>query len=131
MKTVELITSVLLLSSLCISATQADSVQSSSRRHRLMPVPANVAFHTGRLKIDSSFTVLVKGHSDARLEGVIHRVSRRLEGRTGFEFPRAAGADLQSATLLIQCDGPGKPVPSVEEDESYSLDVSDKQAVLK
>src|SRR5215510_9073631 len=131
MKTVELITTLLLLCSLCLSATQSDSGGSGSRQHRLMPVPASVAFHTGRLKIDSSFTALVKGHSDARLEAAINRISRRLEGRTGFEFSRAAVSDPESANLLIQCSGPGKPVPSLGEDESYSFDVSDKQAVLK
>src|SRR5215813_341184 len=131
MKTIEPIIALLLLCSVCISATQSDSTRSSSRKHRLMPVPAAVEFRAGRLKIDASFTVLVKGHSDARLEGAIYRASRRLEGRTGLEFSRAAGTDAQSATLLIQCDGPGKPVPSVDEDEAYSLDVSEKQAVLK
>ena len=131
MKTIELITTLLLLGSICISVPQSETNGSSTRQHRLMPVPANLAFHTGRLKIDSSFSVLVKGHSDARLEAAIHRVARRLGGRTGFEFSHAAVADPQSATLLIQCTGPGKPMPSVEEDESYSLDVSDKQAVLK
>jgi hexosaminidase len=131
MKTIEPIIALLLLCSVCISATQSDSTRSSSRQHRLMPVPAAAEFRAGRLKIDASFTVLVKGHSDARLESAIYRASRRLEGRTGLEFSRAAGTDAQSATLLIQCDGPGKPVPSVDEDEAYSLDVSEKQAVLK
>src|SRR5215468_3049341 len=120
MKTIELITTLLLLCSICISAPQSETNGSSARQHRLMPVPASVAFQTGRLKVDSSFTVLVKGHSDARLEAAIHRVARRLGGRTGFEFSHARVADPQAATLLIQCDGPGKPVPSVQEDESYS-----------
>src|SRR5215471_9962509 len=92
MKTVELIITLLLLCSICISAPQSDG-QSGSRQHRLMPVPSNVAFHTGRLKIDSSFTVLVKGHSDDRLEAAIHRVARRLQGRTGFELSHAVVAD--------------------------------------
>src|SRR5215813_7036425 len=131
MKTVELIITLLLLCSICISAPQSETNGSSARQHRLMPVPVSVAFQNGRLKIDASFTVLVKGHSDARLEGAIHRVARRLSGRTGLEFSHATIADPQAATLLIQCNGPGKPLPSVEEDESYSLDVSDKQAVLK
>jgi len=95
-----------------------------------MPVPAAVQFHSGRLKIDASFRTLVVGHSDARLEGSIHRAARRLEGRTGIEFSRSPAGDARAATLLIECKGPGKPVPSVDEDESYSLNVSETQAVL-
>lgn len=122
---------LLLMCSVRVSAQQIESAQSVSRQHRLMPVPAAIQFLAGRLKIDASFAVTVDGHTDARLEAGIYRASRRLEGRTGFEFFRAAASDSQTATLLIQCKGPGSPVPSVKEDESYSLDVSDKQAVLK
>ncbi len=96
-----------------------------------MPVPAAIQFLAGRLKIEASFAVAANGHTDARLEAGIYRASRRLEGRTGFEFPRAPATDSQTAALLIQCNGPGSQVPSVKEDESYSLDVSEKQAVLK
>lgn len=122
---------LLLMCSASISARQVETVKSASRLHRLMPVPAAVQFRNGRLNIDASFTVATEGHADARLEAGIFRASRRLEGRTGFEFRRAQPGDPQTATLLIQCKGPGSSVPSIKEDESYSLDVSEKQAVLK
>ena len=122
---------LVLVCSVRVSAQQIESAQPVSRQHRLMPVPAAIQFLDGRLKIDASFTVAVDGHTDARLEAGIYRASRRLEGRTGFEFLRAPASDSQTAKLLIQCSGPGSPVPSVKEDESYSLDVSEKQAVLK
>jgi hexosaminidase len=47
------------------------------------------------------------------------------------EFQRGLASDANTATLLIETQGPGKAVPSVDEDESYSLEVSDKQAVLR
>jgi hexosaminidase len=122
---------LLLVFSVRVSAQQIESSQAVSRSHRLMPVPATIKFLAGRLKIDTSFTVAVDGHTDARLEAGIYRASRRLEGRTGFEFLRGPASDSQTATLLIQCKGSGSPVPSVKEDESYSLDVSENQAVLK
>jgi len=96
-----------------------------------MPVPAKIQFLTGRLKIDNSFTVAVANHRDARLEAAIGRAARRLEGRTGFEFARAITGDAGSATLSIECKEAGRSVPSFDEDESYLLAVSDKQAVLK
>ncbi|HWP43379.1 MAG TPA: beta-N-acetylhexosaminidase, partial [Blastocatellia bacterium] len=128
MKNTKLATIMLLLCSLNTSAQQSDSLQ--PRLHRLMPVPASVQFQDGRLKIDASFTVGVSDHTDARLEAAIHRMARRLEGRTGFTFSRELASDPQTATLLIQCKGPGHAVPSLREDESYSLQVDDRRAIL-
>ena len=122
---------LLVLGALNSSAQQSEASQLTSRQHHLMPVPATVQFQTGRLKIDTSFRVTVDGHTDARLEAAIHRASRRLEGRTGFEFSRTQAADAQTATLLIKCNTAGKSVPAVDEDESYSLDVANSQAILK
>jgi hexosaminidase len=131
MKVTKVVIALLLLCSLDVSARQPETSQTVSRQHHLMPVPAAFQFLAGRLKIDASFTVATDGHTDTRLEAGIYRASRRLEGRTGFEFIRAAASNPQTATLLIQCKGPGSSVPSIREDESYSLDVSDKQALLK
>src|SRR6185369_9408635 len=125
------VSALLMVCSMNVSAQQIESTKVVSRQHCLMPVPASIQFLQGRLAIDASFTVAVNGHTDARLEAYIHRASRRLEGRTGFEFTRVPASDPQKATLVVQCKGPGSLVPSVREDESYSLDVSDKQAVLK
>ncbi|HXU35908.1 MAG TPA: family 20 glycosylhydrolase [Blastocatellia bacterium] len=122
---------LLLACSVVAPAQQIETAQPANRQHRLMPAPSAIHFLSGRLKIDASFTVATDGHTDARLEAGIYRASRRLEGRTGFEFMRAPASDSQTATLLIQCKGPGSPVPSIREDESYSLDVSEKQAALK
>jgi hexosaminidase len=131
MKNIKFVIALLLLCALNGSAQQVESTNPMSRQHRLMPVPASVQFQAGRLKVDASFTVAVDGHKDARLEAGIHRAARRLEGRTGFTFSRAAASNGQAAALLVTCKGPSKEVPSVDEDESYSLDVSDKQAVIK
>ena len=121
---------LLLLGALSVSAQQPVT-SDSSPQHRLMPVPATLRFQSGRLNIDSSFRAVVDGYSDARLEAGLHRVTLRLERRTGMEFSLKPPSDSQVAGLLIQCVGPGKPVPSVDEDESYSLDVSDSRALLK
>jgi hexosaminidase len=103
----------------------------TASRHNLMPVPASVRFNTGRLAITKSFSVAAKGHVDARLRSGIERAVRRLEGRTVLEFPRGLAADATPATLVVECQKPGQTVPSVEEDESYSLEVTGKQAVLR
>src|SRR5947207_4359648 len=120
----------LLLGALSVSAQQPVTPELSPQ-HRLMPVPATLRFQGGRLNIESSFRVAVDGYSDARLQAGLHRATLRLERRTGMEFLHTPASDSQAAGLLIQCGGPGKLVPSVDEDESYSLDVSDSRALLK
>lgn len=95
-----------------------------------MPVPASVQFKTGRLAITKSFSVATRGHADERLLSGIARIVRRLEGRTVLELPLEPSSDANSAALVVECKGPGEAVPSVEEDESYSLEVTDRQAVL-
>ena len=83
----------------------------------------------GRLALDSASTWTAAGYSDARLLGAVDRALRRLEGRTGLIFPRVPSAD-SAATLVVRADGPGMAVQGVEEDESYALDVSERQVVL-
>jgi hexosaminidase len=46
-------------------------------------------------------------------------------------MPRGLASDAASATLVVEAKGPGRAIPSVEEDESYTLEVSDTQASLK
>jgi hexosaminidase len=96
-----------------------------------MPVPASVRFNPGRLPVNKSFTVAMRGQPDTRLQAGIDRFLRRVEGRTVMELPRGLANDAASATLLVESGGPGKAVPSVEEDESYTLEVTDRQASLK
>jgi len=131
MKEKKFVIALLLVCAVGASAQQVEPAHPVSKQHTLMPVPAAIQFLEGRLRIDASFAVGMNDYTDARLEAGIFRASRRLEGRTGFEFTRAPASDSHSATLLIQCKGPGSTVPSIREDESYSLDVSDKQAALK
>ncbi len=106
------------------------SQDSQMKTHNLMPAPASVRFQSGRLPITASFTVAAKGHSDARLLAAIDRMARRLEARTGLTFARGLASDAAIATLVIQCQSAGKAIPSVDEDESYSLEVTNSQAML-
>ncbi|MDT5157477.1 MAG: hexosaminidase [Acidobacteriota bacterium] len=125
--------SILLLSSCALTATAqtAPATAPATTTRNLMPVPASVRFGAGRLALNKSFTVAATGTVDERLRAGVDRVVRRLEGRTVLEFARGLAAEPAQATLLIEARGPGLAVPSVEEDESYTLDVSDKQAVLR
>ncbi|HKB67551.1 MAG TPA: family 20 glycosylhydrolase [Pyrinomonadaceae bacterium] len=96
----------------------------------LMPVPASVELQTGRLAITNAFTVATRGYIDDRLRGSIARMTRRLAGRTVITLPLDLAVDENSATLVIQCERGGSSIPSLGENESYSLEITDKQARL-
>ncbi len=82
MKNRMVVMALLFLCALSTSAQQPDSTRPMMSTLRLMPVPAAVQLQTGQLKIDASFTTAVDGFTDGRLQGAIHRMARRLEGRT-------------------------------------------------
>jgi hexosaminidase len=112
------------------AASQAAASQVAMRKHNLMPTPAVVRFLTGSLNIDSSFNVAVDGFSDDRLKSAIDRACRRLGNQVGFEINRKVSTDPATATLVIKCQGAGKAIPAVDENETYWLEVTTRQAAL-
>jgi len=120
----------------------------ATRTHHLMPVPASLQWGSGRLRLDSSFTVAVRGYRDARLTSAVYRMVRRLEARLGVSLTHlpagavarvgagaaalvAAAMESPGATLVVEAQRPGQAVQSPTEDESYTLDVSATQAALR
>jgi len=103
-----------------VTATAGDGT------HWLMPQPAQMKPGPGRIPISTTTTVGVSGFSDDRLRAGVDRMMRRLEGRTGYTMTRGF-TDPATATIVIECQGPGAAVPSVNEDESYGLTVSGAQ----
>ena len=94
----------------------------------LMPLPSAMELGSGRFAIEARLAVSFAGHRDARLEAGVSRALRRLEGRTGLEFPRTGAS---GPVLTIETAGPGLAIPALEEDESYSLTITSEQARLK
>lgn len=118
----------LIIPLICASVASAQEV---TIKHNLMPVPASVKLDTERLPVDSSFKVAIRGHSDARLQSGIARFIKRLEGRTVLSFAPGLAPDDQTATLIVHCDGPGKDIPALGDNESYHLDITSRQALLR
>jgi hexosaminidase len=93
----------------------------------LMPVPASVQMGQGVYPLTAHLRVTYGHFRDARLEAGVERMLRRLEyvsGRTQF------GAGDGSGDLVVDVKGAGSAVQSLDEDESYSLDVSTAQVKL-
>src|SRR6266478_190607 len=113
-----------------LQAQPAASEMIAAGQLALMPVPASVQMQAGRFPITSSFKVMVKSYADDRLRGGIARMLRRLAGRTVLSLAPEPATDEGAATLVIQCERAGAAVPSLNENESYNLEVTDKQARL-
>ncbi|MDQ2921060.1 MAG: family 20 glycosylhydrolase, partial [Acidobacteriota bacterium] len=102
----------------------------SRNRLNLMPVPASVKMQAGRLPVTGTFSVATKGYADDRLRAGIARMITRLAGRTVLSLPYDLAADESVATLVVQCERAGDVIPSTNENESYRLEVTEKQARL-
>ncbi len=109
---------------------QDDSARPAISQHNLMPVPANARFNQGSLPLTKTFTVMLKGQVDERLRAYVNRVLRRIEGRTGMELSLDSATDAVAAGLVIECQSTGSVIPAVGDDESYNLEISNKQARL-
>jgi hexosaminidase len=117
-----------LLAPATLTAQQTTSTVPS--QHNLMPAPASIQFATGRLLITSAFQIATTNYSDARLSSAVDRAMARLSGRTGITLTPVVKSNYSEATLLIDCAGPGRTILSIDEDETYQLNVSDRRAHL-
>lgn len=103
----------------------------------LMPRPAQLTATEGRLAIAENFRAFLSDANDARLQGSLSRALRRWEERTGLTFARtpdarfALAASRDEGALVIQTDTAAPELPTLGEDESYTLEISSRQAVLR
>lgn len=122
------ICSVLVSGAMILSSGQ---LRAQTFANTLMPQPAKLTAAQGSLAITPSFTVAATHFRDARLDGAIERMLHRLEYETGVPITKDIHKDAGGASLVIDVQGPGEAIQSVDEDESYSLDVTSSEATLK
>jgi hexosaminidase len=85
-----------------------------------MPAPRSVRFLPGRHGLPEAPDARFQRFVDERLRAAVARALRRLLLRTG-----------RGVRLNVECSGPGCHVPSLAEDESYALTVTDEGALLR
>ena len=124
-----ILASLIALSSASNQATPPQS-QAPGFVNTLMPQPSQLSAQQGRLTLTPSFAATADHYRDARLDAAIAHSLDRLKTQTGIPIPASPPAAGTSGALVISVDGPGEPVQSVDEDESYSLDVSPSGARL-
>jgi hexosaminidase len=118
-----------MIRALLLTALAAVASVAHAATPALMPMPAKVELSTGKLAIDGTFGVTVlagnqieitgPGISVPRLNRVVEQSLARVARQTGIFL--APGT--KAATLRIECSPCSVTTPSLEEDESYYLDV--------
>src|SRR6266436_1234643 len=108
---------------LCAGGAQA---QEEPRLH-LMPWPASLQTGSGSLRIDSSFSIALSGHTEARLDRAVQRFLRQLSRETALPL---SGRAASKAMLTVHTDHASKEVQELGEDESYTLEISSDGAKI-
>ncbi len=105
-------------------------VGGGAERPALMPWPASIEIGSGELPVGPDFRVTVAGKGGPIVDGAARRFEERLARQTGLQLPSPVAAS-EKPTLEIRCDGPGKPLPYLGMDESYTLTVTLGGAALQ
>jgi hexosaminidase len=95
----------------------------------LVPMPASMQVGTGSLRVDSSFSVALPGHTEPRLGRAAERFLKQLARQTALPLSLKPAKTAQ-ATLVVRTDHASKEIQEVGEDESYVLEVSAAGAKL-
>ncbi|MFB0565612.1 MAG: beta-N-acetylhexosaminidase [Candidatus Aminicenantaceae bacterium] len=97
----------------------------------LMPFPEKISFGQGKLAVNSEFHVALSGYQEPRLKRAILRLIQRLNTQTGLLLPCEIEKNISEAILEINCQGPGEEMQSLNEDESYTLEITSSRAYLQ
>jgi hexosaminidase len=127
------ITVVIFGSLLAWSGASAQAMPSSPLSqfvNTVMPQPEKLATQEGRLILTPSFTAAPDHYRDGRLDAAIARSLDHLRIRTRIKFQASSAASVVPGTLTVSVDGAGETIQSVDEDESYSLEVTPAGARL-
>jgi len=121
MRTLQLLLSMSFFSFLAMAQTPSSL--------NLMPMPMRVQVGTGQLVVDQSFTAVSTGQSDARLDSGIPRFLDQVSRQTGMQL-NGQPADASNATLVVRAENAGRKVQELDEDESYTLEITTARATL-
>lgn len=94
----------------------------------LMPMPQKVVMGQGALPVDSGFRALAADGAPDRLKRGVARMVANLARQTGLPLQNATSGP---AALLVECDEHSDTPDRLGQDESYTLDVTLRQAKLR
>ncbi len=89
----------------------------------VMPMPSSVQMGTARLPVTQNFAVTLEGYKEPRLDRAVDRFLRELSRQTGMPLAQRTG-DSSKTVLSIRTDHASKEIQDLDEDESYTLQIS-------
>jgi len=96
----------------------------------LMPMPVTVQATPGSFVVDANFTIESLGGGAARLAPYVRAFLARISRQTGVVYAPAPPSAAEAHRLVVECAG-GPEYPALGEDESYTLDVTGRDARIK
>jgi hexosaminidase len=111
-----------------LTAATAAAQNAPAFVNTLMPQPAHLTVQAGQLNVTPQFVTVEDHFRDDRLDRAVSRALVRLENLTGAQI--ATAPSTGSGTLTVSVDGPGEAIQSVDENESYSLEITSSSAHL-
>ncbi len=91
----------------------------------LIPLPSEMELGNGNFLIDMNFGHSLKGVSNTKIEKALYRFYNRLAIATEISFKNKEGT-----SLIINCKRVTEEYPSIKDDESYTLKISDSKIEL-
>ena len=89
---------------------------------KLMPLPAELKLGSGEFFLDTDLSHEFTALSTPRLKRTLERFYKKLGIQTGMEMGNGT-----SRVLILECSGSEQAYPSLEDNESYTLKVSEKK----
>lgn len=92
----------------------------------LMPLPAELKLGKREFLLNDALAHDFSALSTPKLERAIDRFYEKLSGETGMELGKG-----NNKVLILECGGSEKQYPSLGDDESYTITVSEKKIVVR
>jgi hexosaminidase len=99
--------------------------------NNLLPQPRSLTFAAGQFVLTAQFTVATTAFHNGRLDGAALRAIEQLRRTTGLPLTRQVLSAGGSAGLSIAVERAGEEAQSVDEDESYALQVTAAGITIK
>ncbi|MFH0273562.1 family 20 glycosylhydrolase [Vibrio jasicida] len=98
----------------------------------LMPYPQNVELGQGKITLDKSFSIYIKGYDSPRVQFNAKRTMDRLYRQTGLPMLNWHAESEKDATLVIDIrNAPKSEVQDINSDESYQLESRNSQIIIR
>ncbi|MHA2726604.1 beta-N-acetylhexosaminidase [Vibrio campbellii] len=124
-------TLALLISGL-ISIPTAAMAMTPNTDLNLMPYPQNVELGQGKITLDKSFSIYIKGYDSPRVQFNAKRTMDRLYRQTGLPMLNWHAESEKDATLVIDIrNAPKSEVQDINSDESYQLESRNGQIIIR